>query len=417
MQSKPGKSDTERTKGRQRILMLLENCPFPKDDRVRREARALISAGYQVTVIAPASRSQPMREMWEGVNVYRYPPPVEKVGFVGYIWEYAYSLTRIFLLSLYVFFREGFDIVHAHQPPDLFVFIAGFYKLLGKKYVLDHHDLAPDLYEARFRGRSKWIVTRVLVWLEKFACRFADRVIATNESYKRVEMERDHVDEGRIVIVRNGPDLQELYQSEGEPALRKNGKTIIGYVGVMGTQDGVDNLLYAMKHLVFEIGRKDVLCVLVGSGNALPELKHLSECLGLAEYVQFTGWVDGQEQVLRYLNAMNVCAAPEPGDVYNQRSTAAKVMEYMAVGKPVVSFDLIEHRFSAQDAALYASPNDCADFACKLDFLIDNPAVQGRLGRYGLERIHNQLAWQHQSKLLVRMYKLLTSEETERMEA
>lgn len=400
----------KRSHAKKRILMLLENCPFPKDDRVRREARALTSAGYQVTVIAPASRSQPKREVWEGVQVYRYPPPVEKVGFIGYVWEYAYSLTMIFFLSVKVFFREGFDIIHAHQPPDLFAFIAGFYKLFGKKYVLDHHDLAPDLYEARFRGRAKRIVTRTLTLLERFACRLADRVIATNESYKQVEVERGKVAKERIWIVRNGPDLQELFQAEAEPALRNNGKTIVGYVGVMGTQDGVDNLLHAIKHLVGELGRRDILCVLVGSGNALPELKTLSDHLGIGEYVHFTGWVDGQDQVRRYLNAMDICAAPEPGDIYNHRSTAAKVMEYMAVGKPVVSFDLNEHRFSAQEAALYAKPDDCADFALKLEYLIADPALQKKLGSYGLARIHGELAWQHQSALLVDMYATLAVE-------
>lgn len=403
--------ETGRHQDKRRILMLLENCPFPKDDRVRREARALTEAGFQVTVIAPASQDQAIFEVWEGVRVYRYPAPVEKVGFIGYLWEYAYSLTMIFLLSLRVFIREGFDIVHAHQPPDLFVFIAGFYKLFGKKYVLDHHDLAPDLYEARFRGGAKKIVTKALLAFERLACCLADRVIATNKSYKGVEMERGHVAEDRIYIVRNGPDLMELYKSKGEMVLEQNEKTIIGYVGVMGTQDGVENLLHAMRHLVCEMSRRDVLCVLVGSGNALPELKKLAEQLGILDYVYFTGWVNGQDQVRQYLNSMDICVAPEPADVYNHRSTAAKVMEYMAVGKPVVSFDLHEHRYSAQDASLYAMPGDHADFARKIDVLIEDPDLREKLGRYGLDRINNQLAWHHQSDRLVKMYEALIVED------
>jgi glycosyltransferase involved in cell wall biosynthesis len=290
---KSNEFEAEMVQKKRRVLMLLENCPFPRDDRVRREARALTSAGYQVTVVAPASGSEPKREVWEGVTVIRYPPPQEKVGFLGYIWEYAYSLTRIFLISFSVFVREGFDIVHAHHPPDMFALIAGFYKLFGKKYVMDHHDLAPDLYEARFRGRASGVVTQALTVFERLAFRLADRVIATNESYKRVEMERGQVDESRIVIVRNGPDLNELYCDAADPSLRKNGRTLIGYVGVMGTQDGVENLLYAMKHLVFDLGRRDVLCVLVGSGNALPELSELANTLGIGEYARFTGWVNG----------------------------------------------------------------------------------------------------------------------------
>jgi glycosyltransferase involved in cell wall biosynthesis len=387
-----------------RVLMLLENCLFPSDDRVRREARALVSAGYFVIVIAPGEKPQPRREVWEGITIYRYRRPKEFSGFLGYIWEYGYSMVAIFLVSLYVFFREGFNIVHANHPPDTFAFIAAFYKLFGKKYVLDHHDLAPDLYEARFRDNAKSAITRVLIVLERFACRIADRVIATNQSYRTVEIERDGVPAERIFIVRNGPDQEEIFKTTRDTTSQQNGKTIIGYVGIMGTQDGVDNLLRAIQHLVFTLGKRDVICLLVGNGNALPELKALSKELGILDYVHFTGWVEGQDLVRNYLNSMDICAAPEPGDIYNRRSTAAKVMEYMAVGKPIVCFDLTEHRFSAQDAALYARSNDIVDFALKLEFLIMHPSEQVRLGNIGLARVHNQLAWQHQTSMLLKLY-------------
>jgi glycosyltransferase involved in cell wall biosynthesis len=390
-----------------RILMLLENCSFPRDDRVRREARALIAAGYTITLISPASAGQSRRELVEGVMVHRYKMPPEGKGFLGYFWEYAYSMTVIFWMSLSVLIREKFDVVHAHQPPDLFGLIAGFYKLFGKKYVLDHHDLAPDLYEARFRGKVKPGIRSILVLLEKISCRFADHVIATNESYKRIEMQRDHVPEERITIVRNGPDLHEVYRTAPDPAIRRDGKIVIGYVGVVGTQDGVDNLLRAMKHLVFDLGRRDAICIIVGSGDALPELESLARELSLSDYVRFTGWVDGEDQVRRYLNSMDICAAPEPSDPYNQCSTAAKVMEYMAVGKPVVSFDNTEHRFSAQEGALYARPGDEMDFARKLAFLMDNPSERERIGTLGFQRIKDRLAWQHQSAALVSAYSSL----------
>lgn len=395
-----------------RILMLLENCSFPRDDRVRREARALTAAGYKITLISPASAGQSRREFVEGVMVYRYKMPVEGIGFLGYFWEYAYSMTVIFWMSLYVLIREGFDVVHAHQPPDLFGLIAGFYKLLGKKYVLDHHDLAPELYEARFRGKGKSIIRSILILLEKISCRLADRVIATNESYKRIEMQRDHVPEERITIVRNGPDLHEVFKTAPDATIKRDGKTIIGYVGVIGTQDGVDYLLRAMQRLVFDLGRRDVLCIIVGSGNALPELTSLARELRLSDYIQFTGWVDGEEQVRRYLNSMDICAAPEPSDPYNQCSTAAKVMEYMAVGKPVVAFDNTEHRFSAQEGALYARPNDEIDFAGKLAFLMDHPSERERIGNLGFERIKSRLGWQHQSAALVNVYSSLFPSET-----
>lgn len=387
-----------------RILMLLENCSFPRDDRVRREARALTAAGFQVTVISPASPGQARREVVEGVTVLRFPSIREPTTPLGYVWEYLYTMAAIFLLSLYVAVHGGFDILHAHQPPDTLGLIGGLYKLGGKKYVLDHHDLAVELYDARFRRRGSALVRMLLILFERMACRLADHVIATNLSYRRTEMERDGVPEGRITVVRNGPDIDDVFPGEADPSPRRNGKMIIGYVGVTGVQDGVDYLLRAIHHLVLDLGRKDVSCLIVGNGNAMPSLLSLSGELGLGDTISFTGWVDGPAQLRRYLNSMDICVAPEPSDPYNEKSTAAKVMEYMAVGKPIVAFDLREHRFSAQDAAVYARPNDEMDFARKLASLMDSPEQRRHLGEAGLARVRLHLAWQHQAKDLIGLY-------------
>jgi glycosyltransferase involved in cell wall biosynthesis len=390
-----------------RILMLLENSAYPTDDRVRREARTLTNAGYSVTVISAGFRGQKRYEQIDGVCVYRYPYPREIAGVLGYLWEYGYSMIAISILSLYVFLRDGFDVIHGHQPPDLIAFIAGFYKVFGKKYVLDHHDLAPDLYEARFRGVARPWIRQILLLFERFSCRLADRVIATNNSYRKIELERDGVPEEKITIVRNGPDLHELYQSLPDQSLRKDGKTIIGYVGVTGTQDGVDQLLRAIRHLINDFDKKSFFCIIVGSGDALPGLKLLAEELHISDYINFTGWINGQEKVRSYLNSMDICVAPEPSDPYNRSSTAAKVMEYMAVGKPVVSFDLPEHHYSAQEAALYAQPDDEMDFARQIALLMDSPDDRKKLGEAGLKRIKNVLAWEHQAEALLTMYRYL----------
>src|SRR5882762_8300007 len=208
-----------------RVLMLLENLPYPQDLRVRREAVALAAAGYRVSVICPAAQGQPRRETVNGVRVYRFSAPLSANGFLGYLWEYGYSMAASFVLSLVVFFGEGFDVVHAHNPPDTFVFIAAFYKLFGKRFVFDHHDLSPEMYQARFPGGGSLFVHGALVLLEKLTCCLADRVIATNESYKKVEIERDHVPEARITIVRNGVELYDLHQVEPDRNLRPKGKT------------------------------------------------------------------------------------------------------------------------------------------------------------------------------------------------
>jgi glycosyltransferase involved in cell wall biosynthesis len=399
-----------------RILMLLENLPYPQDLRVRREAVALAAAGYRVSVICPAAQGQPRRETVNGVRVYRFSAPLSANGFLGYLWEYGYSMAASFVLSLVVFFSEGFDVVHAHNPPDTFVFIAAFYKLFGKRFVFDHHDLSPEMYCARFPSGSSPLVRHVLVLLEKLTCRLADHVIATNESYKKVEMQRDHVPESRVTIVRNGIELRRLRQAEPDRALRSKGKTIIGYVGVMGFQDGVDYLLRALSHLLRDLGRTDFYCVIIGTGDAWPSLKALAQELALGDYVWFTGFVSN-EDLLSYLSAADICVDPDPSNPFNDRSTMVKMMEYMAFGKPIVAFDLPEHRFTAQDAALYATPNDERAFAGALAQLMDDPRRREILASFGRRRIETELAWDYSIPKLLEVYRTVLSRPEETKQA
>jgi glycosyltransferase involved in cell wall biosynthesis len=398
-----------KTSTQNRVLMLLENLPFPQDVRVRREAAALTAAGYKVSLICPADWRQPSRETLNGVRVYRYPPPQPGHGLLGYVWEYGYSMAATFLLSFVVFFREGFDVIHAHNPPDLFVWIAGFYKLFGKRFVFDHHDLAPEMYQALFPGGGSRLVHSVLLFLEKVSCRLADHVIATNESYKRVEMERNRVPETRITIVRNGVELQHLLPIEPDPALRQMGKTIIGYVGVTGFHDGMDHLLRALHHLRHDLGRADFYCILIGGGEAWADSKALARELGLEEYVRFTGMM-AIDDLLPYLSAADICVDPDPSNAYNDRSTMFKMMEYMALGKPIVAFDLPEHRVSAQHAAVYVTPNDELAFARALAELMDDPIRRATLGAYGRFRTKTQLAWEFSIPNLLGAYRTVLAE-------
>jgi glycosyltransferase involved in cell wall biosynthesis len=393
-----------------RILMLLENCTYREDNRVQREARTLTEAGYSVTVICPRHPDYAWREIVDGVRVYTFPEPPEGDGLVGYLAEYGQSWVNSALLSYLVYLSDGFEVVHAHNPPDLFVFIGGLYKLLGKKFIFDHHDLSPEMYYARFRGEGNPFVHRVLVWLEQLSCRTADHVIATNESYKRLEIERSGIPADKITVVRNGPDPKRVRLVAPDERLRAMGKTIIGYVGVMGYQDGVDYYLRALHHLVYQLHCTNVYSVLIGKGDAWQELQHLAQELNLTEYVWFTGRVSDAE-LMRYLSSADICVGPDPKNDFTDRSTMIKMMEFMALGKPIVAFDLTEHRNSAGDAALYAEPNDEADFARQMLRLINDPALREAMGRIGQERVRSQLEWRHQAPHLLDVYQQLFAEE------
>jgi glycosyltransferase involved in cell wall biosynthesis len=386
--------------------MLLENNPFPQDGRVRREADALVAAGYRVSVICPRANKQCWRETVNGVSAYRFPAPPEANGLLGYLWEYGYSLVMTFVISLYVFFQKGFDVIHAHNPPDLFVLVGAFYKLFGKRFIFDHHDLSPEMYYARFAGQGNRFTYQALVSFEKLSFRLADHIISTNQSYKVVAMERGGVPENRISIVRNGPDLSRLQLAPPDPELRRKGKTIIGYVGVMGFQDGVDYLLRALHHLVFTLDRTDFYCVIIGKGDAWTDLKVLATQLGLDEYIWFTGRVS-DAHLISYLSTADICVDPDPSNPFNDRSTMIKMTEYMALGKPIVAFDLPEHRFTAQKAALYVRPNDELEFARALIHLMDDPIRRQAMGAYGRHRIENELAWQYSVPQLLKVYRSL----------
>jgi len=264
-----------------------------------------------------------------------------------------------------ILFSEGFDVIHACNPPDTFFLLAAFYKLRGKKFVFDQHDLCPEVYRARFGSPRSNLLLKGLSLLEKLSYKTANLVIATNESYKRIALERGKVREENIFVVRTGPDSEKLKQLESEPELKRGRKYMVCYLGVMGPQDGVDYFLRAAEIITKNHERNDILFVLIGGGDSFNELKRLSIELGLQEHTLFTGRISDSELV-RYLSTADVCVGPDPKNELNDNSTMNKIMEYMAMGKPIVSFDLKETRFSAGDAALYAWPNDTEDFSNKI---------------------------------------------------
>lgn len=388
-----------------RVLILVENLPSPFDRRVWQEATTLRDGGYTVTIVCPTGHGYEKRfEIIDGIHIYRYRLLLEAEGAVGYALEYSQALFWSFVLAWRVFFTRGFDIIHACNPPDLFFLIGRVFKLFGRKFVFDHHDINPELYEAKF-GRRDFFY-RLMLRLERWTFRTADMSIATNESYRKIALERGGMDPARVFVVRSGPSLERMRIVPPVEPLKCGRRYLIGYVGVMGKQEGIDALLYAVRHIVFKLGRRDIHFGLVGGGTSLVAMRHLARTLGIADWVTFTGRVDDQA-LMEMLNTADVCVNPDIANAMNDQSTMNKIMEYMALGKPIVQFDLTEGRFSAQDASLYARPNDSIDLAEKLVELLDDPERRRRMGDAGRRRVLGELAWHHEAPRLLAAYRSL----------
>jgi len=391
-----------------RVLIIVENLPCPFDRRVWQEARTLAAAGYQVSIICPkAPGYEEGFVQIDGIDIHRHRLPTEADGVLGYALEYSVALAMEFWLSLKVLFGRGFDIIHACNPPDTIFLLGGFYKLFGKKFLFDHHDINPELYEAKFGKRG--LGRRLLIALERMSFSTADMVISTNESYRQIAIDRGGKNPEDVFVVRSGPDLSRIRQVPANPALRKGRKYLVGYVGVMGKQEGIDLLLQAVQLIVHHLKRTDIQFGLVGGGTELTAMRELAKQLGVAEYVTFTGRAPDAE-LLEMLNTADICVNPDRANEMNDRSTMNKVMEYMALAKPVVQFDLTEGRVSAGDASWYARPNDVADLAQKIVALLGDENQRIHMGAIGRERVEQVLAWQHEAPRLLAAYEHMTGD-------
>ena len=402
--------------------MLVENN-YPQDTRVRNEASFLASSGYEVRVICLRKPDQPRFETIGNVCVYRLPrvelfkkTPVPNPGlvrelllriksFLGYSVEYFYFTTACFLVSAYILVRHGFDAIHAHNPPDTLFLAALPFKLLGRKFVFDHHDLCPELYLSRY-GAKEGLFTKLLRISEWCSLKLADVTIATNESYKQVQILRGKRAPETIFIVRNGPDQLRMTQSAPSPRLKAMNKRILVYIGSLNPQDGVDYLLRSLHQLLYTLKREDFYCVIMGSGDSLEDLRLLARELQLERHVELPGFVS-EADLRANLAAADICLDPDPSSPLNDVSTWIKIMEYMACAKPIVTFDLKETRFSAQSAAIYVPPNDEMEFAKAIIKLMDSPVLQKELGEYGRRRVENELQWSVVNRELLAAYRFL----------
>jgi glycosyltransferase involved in cell wall biosynthesis len=385
-----------------KILIIVENLPVPFDRRVWQESLALVGAGAEVSVICPKGKGyEAAYEVLEDINICRHSLPAEGDSASGYLREYASALFHESRLAWQIYFSRGFDAIHGCNPPDLIFLVALPFKLLGKKFVFDHHDINPELYEAKFDKRG--FFWRLLVLFERLTFFFADIVISTNESYRKIAIERGRKRPERVFVVRSGPDVRRTRLLPTDANWKKGRRYLIGFVGVIGEQEGIDLLLTSVQYLVHEMRRTDIQFVLVGDGPSRKRMEALSLEMGLGEFVTFLGRAP-DEQLFSVLSSADVCVNPDRVNPMNNLSTMNKILEYMVLKKPIVQYEVVEGRISAAEASVYAKPNDPVDFAQKIVELLGDPAARERAGQIGRSRIDNELSWAHQIPKLIQAY-------------
>jgi glycosyltransferase involved in cell wall biosynthesis len=390
-----------------RVLIVVQNLPVPFDRRVWLECQALIGDGYQVAVVCPKGDGDPSYQVIDTVELYKYRPYAPGGSKVSFITEYAYS----FLATAWLTFkarRSGrFAVLQACNPPDIFWPIAVALRVLDRtRFIFDHHDLCPELYESRFPGGPR-LPYRMLRALERRTHRTADHVISTNDSYREVAITRSGKRAADVTVVRTGPDPQRLRRGEPHPELRRGRRFLAAYIGVMGPQDGVDIVVRAAGVVVHQLGRDDIAFTLIGKGDCFDDLVALRDELGLAGHLEFTGRAP-DELVGRILSTADVGLSPDPKNPLNDVSTMNKTMEYMAFELPVVAFDLRETRVSAGDAGVYVEPNDVHKYAAAIVALMDDEPRRAMLGKLGRARVEQELAWDHQARAYLGVYRRVT---------
>ena len=386
-----------------RVLIIVENLPVPFDRRVWMEATTLKKFGYQVSVICPKSKGfEKEYEIIDGVHIYRHPMPPDISSVIGYLQEYSTAVFWEFRLAQRVWREQGFDIVHICNPPDLLFLTAGWFKFLkGVRVIFDHHDINLEMYEAKYGRRDIFYYGLSLV--EKLTFATADMVISTNESYREIALTRGRKQPEDVVVVRSGPELSCFRPVAPNLSYRQGRKYLVGYVGVMGEPEGIDYFLESVHYLIDIKGRRDIHFMLIGGGPMFEQLQALSKKLDITEFVEFTGRISDEELIER-LSSCDICVNPDKKMPYNDLSTMNKIMEYMAMSKPIVQFDLLEGRRTAAGASVYAKGNDTVDFAEKIIELLETSERREKMGQIGRERMEKELEWRYQAPKLLDVY-------------
>ena len=387
--------------GKLKILIIVENLPVPFDTRVWQEATTLAGNGYTVSVICPRGRGYDREEEFlDGVHIFRHDLPAEGNGAIGYLKEYSTALREETRLARKIYKEIGFDVIQGCNPPDNIYMVAKKFKKYGVKYVFDHHDICPELFEAKF-GHAGGPLYRSQLFLERQTYKHCAFAFVTNESYKKIAIERGGMDPEKVMVLRSGPKLERMKIQPPTESIRRGYKYMVGYLGVIGQQEGMEYLLEAAR--IIKQRGYSVFWGVVGGGPHLENIKKQAHEMQLDDCVEFTGRVS-DEKMLAYLNTADVCVNCDRYNSMNDKSTMNKILEYMALAKPIVQFDMTEGRYSAQEASLYAQNNDAEDMANKILELLDDPERRRQMGEYGYRRVVDELSWEHTSKALIEGY-------------
>lgn len=384
-----------------KILIIVENLPVPFDTRVWQEATTLVKNGYTVSVICPKAKGYTeTEEVIDGVYIFRHNLPTEGNGPAGYFTEYSTALKEEWKLAKYVYNKIGFQVIQGCNPPDDIYLVVKKFRKFGVKYVFDHHDLCPELFKAKFG--DKWhLLYQSQLWLEKQTYKNCDFAFVTNESYKKIAIERGRMNPDNVMVLRSGPNLDRMRIMPPDSELKSGYKYMMGYLGVIGQQEGIEYILKAAE--IIKKKRNDIIWMIIGGGPHLSAVQRLAHDMNIDDCVHFTGRVS-DEEMLRVLNTADICVNSDCYNSMNDKSTMNKILEYMALAKPIVQFDLTEGRVSAAGSSLYAKNNDANDMADKILELIDNPQRRKEMGELGRQRILNELSWEHTSKALLEGY-------------
>jgi glycosyltransferase involved in cell wall biosynthesis len=383
-------------------VIVVENLPVPFDRRVWQEAQALHRAGWTVSVICPTNDHFPKPfEVIDDIAVYRHPLPPEGRGALAYFREYSAALFHEFRLLIKVHRERGFLIIQACNPPDLIFLAALPFKLMGKRFIFDQHDVSPELFVVKFG--KKGFLYRGLMFFERMSYAMADFVITANATFKDIAVSRGGMPRSKVEVVYGVPDRKRIYRVEPEPGLHGGRKFVLGYLGIINEQDGVDHLVRAVAHLVRVKGFRDFRAVVVGSGPALELVRALACSLEVEDFVLFSGYLNG-EKLLAHISAFDIGVIPDPLNEANDLMSMNKVFEYCALGIPTACYPLRETKRLLGDAGVYAPSPNPAGLAEACLSLMRDESLRARSAAAAARLSAEKFLWENEARKYVATY-------------